>query len=144
MHSFRVNYLHAHFLAQIIEQFGSFDRYCWSFVSYKPIVSRFRHHRQVPVKTPKADFISKDLVRRGLRVGPTVVYSFMQASGMTNDHLISCYRYDECNAAPTVAESTDQNTINSNHKAEEKIIGSDVVGPVDFELSGAVDRLSFS
>ncbi|XP_020110869.1 uncharacterized protein LOC109725883 [Ananas comosus] len=134
----------AHEIVKIIEEFGSFDRYCWSFVSYKPIVSRFRHPRQVPVKTPKADFISKDLVRRGLRVGPTVVYSFMQASGMTNDHLISCYRYDECNAAPTVAESNDQNTINSNHKAEEKIIGSDVVGPVDFELSGTVDRLSFS
>nr|CAD1825015.1 unnamed protein product [Ananas comosus var. bracteatus] len=90
----------AHEIVKIIEEFGSFDRYCWSFVSYKPIVSRFRHPRQVPVKTPKADFISKDLVRRGLRVGPTVVYSFMQASGMTNDHLISCYRYDECNAAP--------------------------------------------
>ncbi|KAF2317053.1 hypothetical protein GH714_011291 [Hevea brasiliensis] len=66
-------------ISKVIDEFGSFDKYIWSFVNYKPIVSRFRYPRQIPVKTPKADVISKDLVRRGFRaVGPTVVYSFMQ------------------------------------------------------------------
>ncbi|KAK8953535.1 hypothetical protein KSP40_PGU001007 [Platanthera guangdongensis] len=84
-------------ILKIIEEFGSFDEYCWSFVNHKPIVSRFRYPRHIPVKTPKADSISKDLVRRGFRgVGPTVMYSFMQASGMTNDHVTSCFRFEEC------------------------------------------------
>lgn len=81
---------------QVIEDFGSFDKYIWNFVNHKPIVSQFRYPRQVPVKTPKAEMISKDLVRRGFRsVGPTVVYSFMQVAGLTNDHLISCFRFKE-------------------------------------------------
>lgn len=85
---------------QIIDEFGSFEEYCWSFVNHKAIVSRLKCPRQVPVKTPKADVISRDLVRRGFRcVGPTVIYSFMQVAGMTNDHLISCYRFDLCIAA---------------------------------------------
>ncbi|XP_078166146.1 uncharacterized protein LOC144560771 isoform X1 [Carex rostrata] len=85
-------------MLKIVDEFGSFDRYIWGFVNNSPIVGRFRYQRQVPVKTSKADLISKDLVRRGFRgVGPTVIYSFMQACGLTNDHLISCYRFDECN-----------------------------------------------
>ncbi|CAM8928350.1 unnamed protein product [Rhodiola kirilowii] len=64
--------------------------------------------RQVPVKTPKADVISKDLVRRGFRsVGPTVIYSFMQVAGITNDHLITCYSFHDCLAA---AESKKKRT----------------------------------
>ncbi|KAJ8634793.1 hypothetical protein MRB53_009060 [Persea americana] len=89
-------------ILKIIEEFGSFDQYCWSFVNHKPILNRFRYPRQVPVKTPKADVISKDMVRRGFRcVGPTVIYSFMQITGMTNDHLIGCYRFEECIATLT-------------------------------------------
>lgn len=89
-------------MLKIIEEFGSFDKYCWSFVNNKPIISRFRYPRQVPVKTPKADVMSKDLVKRGFRcVGPTVIYSFMQAAGLTNDHLISCFRFSECVAGAT-------------------------------------------
>jgi DNA-3-methyladenine glycosylase I len=85
-------------MLKIIDEFGSFDRYVWGFVNNSPIVGRFRYQRQVPVKTSKADLISKDLVRRGFRgVGPTVIYSFMQVCGLTNDHLVSCYRFDECN-----------------------------------------------
>ena len=81
----------------MIDEFGSFDKYIWSFVNYKPIISRFRYPRQIPVKTPKADVISKDLIRRGFRsVGPTVIYSFMQVAGITNDHLCSCFRFQEC------------------------------------------------
>ncbi|GAB2293667.1 hypothetical protein Dimus_027880 [Dionaea muscipula] len=84
-------------MCKVIDEFGSFDKYIWGFVNHKPVVSRFRYPRQVPVKTPKADFISKDLVRRGFRsVSPTVVYSFMQVAGLTNDHLISCFRFPEC------------------------------------------------
>lgn len=90
---------------QVIEEFGSFDEYIWSFVNHKPIVSQFRYPRQVPVKTPKAEVISKDLVRRGFRsVGPTVIYSFMQVAGLTNDHLISCFRFQECLATAEAGE----------------------------------------
>ncbi|KAL5704847.1 DNA-3-methyladenine glycosylase I [Ranunculus cassubicifolius] len=76
---------------------GSFENYCWSFVNHKQIKNCYRYGRQVPVKSPKAETISKDLMRRGFRcVGPTVVYSFMQVSGIVNDHLISCFRHQEC------------------------------------------------
>ncbi|OMO74137.1 Methyladenine glycosylase [Corchorus olitorius] len=84
-------------ICKVTNEFGSFDKYIWSFVNHKPIVGQFRYPRQVPVKSPKSEVISKDLVRRGFRsVGPTVVYSFMQVAGLTNDHLISCFRYQEC------------------------------------------------
>ncbi|KAL0429731.1 UNVERIFIED_CONTAM: DNA-3-methyladenine glycosylase 1 [Sesamum radiatum] len=84
-------------ICKIIDEVGSFDKYIWGFVNYKPIVGNFRYPRQVPIKTSKADTISKDLVRRGFRgVGPTVVYSFMQVAGITNDHLINCFRYQDC------------------------------------------------
>lgn len=85
---------------KIIDELGSFDKYIWGFVNNKPIVSQFRYARQVPMKTSKAEGISKDLVKRGFRgVGPTVVYSFMQVAGITNDHLISCFRFHDCVAA---------------------------------------------
>ncbi|XVF74854.1 hypothetical protein PTKIN_Ptkin13bG0144200 [Pterospermum kingtungense] len=84
-------------ICKVIDEYGSFDKYIWSFVNHKPIVSQFRYPRQVPVKSPKSEVISKDLVRRGFRsVGPTVIYSFMQVAGLTNDHLISCFRFQEC------------------------------------------------
>ncbi|KAL8056311.1 hypothetical protein ABFX02_04G111300 [Erythranthe guttata] len=84
-------------ICKIIDELGSFDKYIWGFVNYKPIAGNFRYSRQVPIKTSKADTISKDLVRRGFRgVGPTVVYSFMQVAGITNDHLINCFRYQDC------------------------------------------------
>ncbi|RID56501.1 hypothetical protein BRARA_G03695 [Brassica rapa] len=82
---------------KIIVEFGSFDKYIWNFVNQKPTQSQFRYSRQVPVKTSKAELISKDLVRRGFRsVSPTVIYSFMQTAGLTNDHLTSCFRHQEC------------------------------------------------
>ncbi|KAI3522019.1 hypothetical protein L1887_11497 [Cichorium endivia] len=83
---------------KIQQEFGSFSKYCWRFLNNKPIKNGFRYARQIPAKTPKSELISKDLMRRGFRcVGPTVIYSFMQISGMVNDHLISCFRYIECN-----------------------------------------------
>lgn len=105
----------------------------------KPIVSRFRYPRQVPVKTPKADVISKDLVRRGFRsVGPTVIYSYMQVAGITNDHLTSCFRFQECVNA---AEGKEENGIIKKDEAEEKKIEN---GTAESELSIAIDELSFS
>ncbi|KAI7724970.1 hypothetical protein M8C21_011191 [Ambrosia artemisiifolia] len=87
----------ARHVCKIADEYGSFDKYIWGFINHKPIVNKFRYPRQVPIKTSKADSISKDLVKRGFRgVGPTVVYSFLQVAGLTNDHLISCFRFNEC------------------------------------------------
>lgn len=87
----------AKLILQIVEQFGSLDKYIWGFVGYKSIINRYRYSRQVPVKTPKAEVISKDLQKRGFRfVGPIVIYSFMQVAGMTNDHHTHCFRWKEC------------------------------------------------
>ncbi|KAL8215816.1 hypothetical protein R6Q57_022653 [Mikania cordata] len=95
-------------------EFGSFDKYIWGFINHKPIVNKFRYPRQVPIKTSKAESISKDLVKRGFRgVGPTVVYSFLQVAGLTNDHLISCFRFNEClDTGPTkdVSDDSGQNS----------------------------------
>lgn len=126
-------------MSKVINEFGSFDKYIWSFVNYKPIVSRFRYPRQVPVKTPKADVISKDLVRRGFRsVGPTVIYSFMQVAGITNDHLIGCFRFQDCISAAEAEEEEEQRSLKD--KADEK--RSDEV--MASEVSRALDELNFS
>lgn len=95
-------------VCKIADEFGSFDKYIWGFINHKPIVNKFRYPRQVPIKTSKADSISKDLVRRGFRgVGPTVVYSFLQVAGLTNDHLVSCFRFNECADVGPVKDVTD-------------------------------------
>lgn len=84
-------------LLKVQQECGSFSNYCWRFVNHKPIRNEFRYGRQVPVKTPKAEVISKDMMRRGFQcVGPTVVYSFMQVAGLVNDHLVTCFRHQEC------------------------------------------------
>ncbi|XP_030513826.1 DNA-3-methyladenine glycosylase isoform X2 [Rhodamnia argentea] len=84
-------------ILKVAGEFGSFSNYMWSYVNHKPTINRFKHPRNVPLRTPKAEVISKDLQRRGFRfVGPVIVYSFMQAAGLTIDHLVDCYRYDEC------------------------------------------------
>ncbi|XWS25727.1 hypothetical protein CRYUN_Cryun27aG0092500 [Craigia yunnanensis] len=86
-------------MLKVQQEFGSFSSYCWGFVNHKPLRNGFRYARQVPVKTPKVELMSKDLMQRGFRcVGPTVVYSFMQVAGIVNDHLVTCFRYQECNA----------------------------------------------
>lgn len=74
-----------------IEAEGGFDRYLWDFVGGKPLQNRFEHMAQVPADTEISRKLSKDLKRRGFRFcGPTIVYAFMQAVGMVNDHLVSC------------------------------------------------------
>ena len=77
-------------------EFGSFDRYIWQFTGGKPKRNRWRAMQQVPAATPESDAMSKDLKRRGFRfVGSTICYAFMQATGMVNDHMVTCFRYRE-------------------------------------------------
>ena len=81
---------------QLQEQFGSFDSYIWKFVGGSPIRNRWKTHKSVPSQTPLSDALSKDLLRRGFHfVGPTICYAFMQATGLVNDHLVFCFRYNE-------------------------------------------------
>lgn len=78
------------FLA-VQKEFGSFDAYAWRFVGGKPLVNRRRSMKEVPASTPQSDAFSKDLKKRGFTfVGSTIVYAFMQAVGMVDDHLVSC------------------------------------------------------
>lgn len=124
-------------LMQVIEEFGSFDKYVWGFVNHKPTVGHFRYPRQVPIKTSKADVISKDLVKRGFRgVGPTVVYSFMQVAGITNDHLISCFRFQDCIAAECAREKDDS--------FKDKSEGKRTEDEMDLGVTGDIDSLSLS
>ncbi len=81
---------------EIQKEFGSFDTYIWSFVGHKPIVNQFEKLEDLPAKTGLSDKISKDLKKRGFKfMGSTVVYSHMQATGMVNDHITSCFRHQE-------------------------------------------------
>uniref|UniRef100_A0A0A9DZC0 DNA-3-methyladenine glycosylase I n=1 Tax=Arundo donax TaxID=35708 RepID=A0A0A9DZC0_ARUDO len=106
---------------KVIQEFGSFSNYCWSFVNHRPITNSFRYARQVPTKTPKAEAISKDLMRRGFQcVGPTTIYSFMQVSGIVNDHVSCCFIFQAC----------------SQHKANEKNVRAEPALP-DRRLSSA-------
>jgi len=86
------------FLA-VQKEFGSFDRYLWGFVDGKPVVNRPRGRGDVPAVTPLAERISKDLKKRGFRfVGPTIIYAYLQAVGVVNDHMIQCPRHAACAA----------------------------------------------
>ena len=79
------------------KEFGSFDSYVWSFVNGKPIDGERKLFTEVPAKSEVSDALSKDLKQRGFNfVGSTIMYAFMQATGMVNDHLSSCFRYKEC------------------------------------------------
>ena len=78
------------------KEFGSFSDYIWGFVNGKPIKNRWKHYKDAPANTPLSDTISKDLKRRGFKfVGSTVVYAFMQAVGIVNDHEMDCFRYEQ-------------------------------------------------
>ncbi|KAE8654112.1 hypothetical protein F3Y22_tig00117056pilonHSYRG00907 [Hibiscus syriacus] len=84
-------------ILEVKREFGSFDKYIWGFVNHKTLSTQYKFDHKIPVKTSKSETISKDMVRRGFRyVGPTVVHSFMQAAGLTNDHLITCHRHLPC------------------------------------------------
>jgi DNA-3-methyladenine glycosylase I len=86
------------FLA-VREEFGSFDAYLWSFVGGNPIQNRWRTMATVPAQTKESDAMSRDLLRRGFKfAGSTICYALMQATGMVNDHLVSCPRHSELSA----------------------------------------------
>jgi DNA-3-methyladenine glycosylase I len=81
---------------RVQEDVGSLDDFLWSFVDGSPKVNRFHRLGEIPAETPESRAMSKELKRKGFRfVGPTVCYAFMQACGLVNDHLTSCYRYHE-------------------------------------------------
>jgi DNA-3-methyladenine glycosylase I len=87
------------FLA-VQEEFGSFDDYIWQFVGGRPIQNRRKTMKDIPATSPESDALSKDLKKRGFKfVGSTIVYSHMQAVGMVNDHVVSCFRHRECRAS---------------------------------------------
>jgi DNA-3-methyladenine glycosylase I len=86
------------FLA-IQKEYGSFDTYIWAFVGGKPLQNRWNTMAEVPATSPESDSLSKDLKQRGLKfVGSTIMYAHLQAAGLVNDHLLSCFRYRECAA----------------------------------------------
>lgn len=81
---------------EVRKEFGTFNRYIWQFVDGKPIQNRFRAMKELPARTELSDQISSDLKKRGFKfVGPIIVYAHMQATGMVNDHVLSCFRYKE-------------------------------------------------
>jgi len=81
---------------EIRKEFGSFNTYIWKFTDNEPIHNRFKSLKEIPARTELSDAISKDLKKRGFKfVGSTIVYSHMQATGMVNDHITSCFRYKE-------------------------------------------------
>lgn len=81
---------------KVQKEFGSFDRYIWSFVGGKPIQNKFKRGQKLPASTKESDAMSKDLKGRGFKfVGSTICYAFMQAVGMVNDHVIECFRHRE-------------------------------------------------
>ncbi|HWP04979.1 MAG TPA: DNA-3-methyladenine glycosylase I [Polyangiaceae bacterium] len=82
---------------EVQEEFGSFAKYQWGFVDGRPVINRFKDKKQIPPRTPLSDAISKDMKRRGFSfVGSTIVYAHMQAVGMVNDHVVTCFRHGEC------------------------------------------------
>ncbi|WP_343667538.1 DNA-3-methyladenine glycosylase I [Chitinophaga sp.] len=85
--------LNAKAFLEVQKEFGSFDKYIWSFVGGKPIVNHFKSLSEVPAKTAISDAMSKDLLKRGFKfVGSTICYAFMQATGMVDDHIADCWK----------------------------------------------------
>jgi DNA-3-methyladenine glycosylase I len=105
---------------RVQEDCGTFDTYVWGFVDGRPKVNRWRTMRDVPARTTESDALSRDLQKRGFRfVGPTICYAFMQAVGMVNDHLPTCYRHaalaHDASANPRIANSVNRKIRRSNH-----------------------------
>lgn len=81
---------------RIQQEFGSFSAYIWSFVDNQPIINSFHSEEEVPANTELSDFITKEMKKQGFKfIGTTIIYSFMQAMGMVNDHVTNCFRYRE-------------------------------------------------
>lgn len=85
---------------EVQEEFGTFCDYIWDFVGGEPKINRWKRMNQLPATSKESDALSKDLKQRGFKfVGSTIVYAHMQAAGLVNDHLVHCYRYQECQEA---------------------------------------------
>lgn len=85
---------------ELVDEVGSFDRYIWGFVGDKPIVNRWEHTKQIPATSTHSDALAKDLKKRGFKfVGSTVMYAHLQAAGLINDHLTTCWRWREVGRA---------------------------------------------
>lgn len=85
----------AQLFIEIQQEFGSFSKFIWNYVDGKPIINKFKKREEVPATTELSDKISKDLKKRGFKfVGSTIVYAFMQATGMVNDHTTDCFKYN--------------------------------------------------
>ena len=92
----RATITNAEAFMEVQKEFGSFTEYIWAFVNGTPIKNKFETMAQIPANTALSDSISKDLKKRGFKfVGSTVVYAHMQATGMVNDHIVSCFRYNQ-------------------------------------------------
>ena len=88
--------INAKLFLEVAEKHGSFDKFIWSYVNYKPITNHVKQIEDLLATTPLSDQISKDLKKMGFKfVGSTIIYSFMQATGMVNDHLVDCFAYKE-------------------------------------------------
>lgn len=88
--------INAQLFLEVVEKYGSFDNFIWGYVDYTPIVGHWENFEDIPITTPISDRISTDLKKMGFKfVGPTIIYSFMQAVGMVNDHLKSCCVYED-------------------------------------------------
>jgi len=84
--------INAKMMLKVIKEFGSFDKYIWSFVNNKPIVNQWESLSDIPSKTELSELISKDMKKKGFKfVGSTIIYAFMQAVGLVDDHLIDCF-----------------------------------------------------
>ena len=92
----RASISNAKVFLEIQKEFGTFDKYIWQFTHGKTIQNKWKTSEEVPVNIPESDAMSKDLKKRGFKfVGTTICYAFMQAAGMVNDHILSCFRYKE-------------------------------------------------
>jgi len=81
------------------KEFGSFDKYIWQFTDGKTIINKWKSQKELPATSPESDAMSKDMKKRGFKFcGSTICYAFMQAAGMVNDHIVSCFRYKEINS----------------------------------------------
>ena len=86
----------AQYFQNIQKEFGSFSNYIWRYVAHQPIQNRYTHNSEIPSTTALANKVSLDLKKRGFRfIGPMVMYAYMQATGMVNDHVVDCFRYKE-------------------------------------------------
>lgn len=83
---------------KIQKEYGTFNNFIWKFVNYKPIIHKFEMLSEIPSQTKNSEAMSKELKKKGFKfVGPTICYAFMQAVGMVNDHIMTCFRYNEIN-----------------------------------------------